>query len=226
MGLSERSQSLLLVGLLLVGGAVVWSVQLRPPLAAEPASLSAVPDRFDGWRVVGEPRLEETAEAMLRADFNLQRLYWHPTGTLVELYVGYYGTERGGRPEHTPEVCYPSNGWRIQAQRTVVADSEAGLRANEFRAERAGEVLLVHYWYRTYRRTGLLGGFDHLLDRLVGRLIDDRSDGALVRVATSITDGDEVGARGRLVAFSSALDPLIGDHWPVEAPRVPTSPAS
>ena len=51
--------------------------------------------------------MEGSVEEILRADRHLQRSYYDRAGGLVWLYVGYYGTSRGGRSEHTPWVCYP-----------------------------------------------------------------------------------------------------------------------
>ena len=74
---------------------------------------------------------------MLRADFNLQRQYRKPLAQPIWLYVGYYGTDRGGHPEHTPDICYPANGWRTLQEATITIDPPRGLRANEFVAEQA-----------------------------------------------------------------------------------------
>ena len=63
---------------------------------------------------------------------------------------------------------------------------------------------------------GILGGFDQNVDRLLGRLLDGRADGALVRVSTPITHDDTVAARRRLLAFASLIDPILGDYWPSE----------
>jgi EpsI family protein len=213
---SERVHFALLVALLAAGGALIWRVQLREPAAVDASALLSLPARIGAWEALGEVPLETSVEQMLRADFNLQRIYAHPLGESLALYVGYYGTERGGGPEHTPDQCYPSAGWRIVERRVVSADAEHGLRAHEFLVERDGERQLVHFWYRTRRRTGLLGGADRLVDRLLGRLLDGRGDGALVRLTTRVPGGDAVAARGRLLAFAAALDPLLDRHWPSE----------
>jgi len=89
---------------------------------------------------------------------------------------------------------------------------------NEFLVERDGARRLVHYWYRSYRRSGILGGLDQNLDRLAGRLLEGRADGALVRISASLDSRDEVEARGRLLAFAAALEPLLAAHWPRERP--------
>ena len=207
-----------LLVLLLLGGGLVWSVALRPTLEPDVSPLAGLPREFGMWRAVADIPLEDVAEALLRADFSLQRVYWHPVGGEVALYVGYYGTERGGRPEHTPDVCYPNAGWEIAYSKPVTIDPGRGLRANEFEAVREGTRQLVFYWYRSYRGTGLLGTFDQVLDRLAGRIFDHRSDGAIVRASTLIRPGAEEEARRRLRAFASELDPLLDEVWPTERP--------
>jgi len=214
---SERWQGLLLAGVMLAVGALAWSFQLREPLQVDPQRLGDLPWHIDAWSAVDVP-LDSTVESILRADYNVQRVYQHPVGPAIALYVGYYGTDRGGRPEHTPWVCYPNAGWSIIARRTVSVDPERGLRVNEIEVDNEGNRQLVHFWYRSFRSTGLLGAVDQVRDRLVSRLRHDRSDGALVRVSTSLSEGDLVGARSRLMAFGAHLDRLLDDHWPEEHP--------
>ena len=198
-------------------GSLAWWLQLRPPLLPDAAALAALPGQIDRWRGRDLP-MESSVEAELGADLNLQRLYVHPTREIIWLYVGYYGTRSGGRPEHTPRGCYTGAGWSITAQRELRIDAGGDLRVNELLVQREGERRLVHFWYRSRRRTGMLGGFDQNFDRLLGRLLDGRADGALVRLSAPVTDGGLVSARGRLMAFAARVDPLIAERWPSEAP--------
>lgn len=215
---ASRVQAVALALLLLSGGILVWSVQLRPALLVDTAPLAALPAEFAGWRARADIPLETDVERMLRADFNLQRVYEHAGGDPVGLYIGYYGTERGGRPEHTPELCYPMAGFSILESRTVSIDRARGLRANEFLVERSGQRQLVQFWYRSYRSTGLLGSGGQIWDRFLGRILRGRSDGALVRVTTHLRPGDEFGARSRLADLAASVDRLLDLHWPSETP--------
>lgn len=216
--MNEKRQALLLIVVLLGAGALAWSFQLRAPLAVDASPLGALPRQFAGWQAQDVP-LESTVEAILRADFNVQRVYLHSLGSRVGVYVGYYGTERGGRPEHTPWVCYPNAGWAIESHRTVLVDAARGLQVNEFQVEKDGERALVHFWYRSFRSTGLLGGTDQVWDRFVGRLQHDRSDGALVRLSSAMgSDDDVVAVRTRLIGFGGEIDTLLDRHWPEERP--------
>jgi EpsI family protein len=206
-----------LCALLVAVGGLAWRLELAPPLRADPSPLATLPLEIAGWRGQEIP-LDQAVERVLRAEFNLQRAYLHPSGELVWVYLGYYGTARGGRPEHTPRGCYTGAGWRILETRRLAAAPHSPLRVNEFLVERDGEQQLVEFWYRSHRRTGLLGGLDQNLDRLLGRLLQGRADGALLRVSAPVRNGDEVGARGRLLAFASALDALVAERWPEERP--------
>ena len=203
-----------LIGVLLAIGALAWSLQFQPVLQIDASELATLPTRIDLYRSRDVP-LESTVESVLQADFNLQRSYLR--GDLVVwLYIGYYGTTRGGRPEHTPRGCYTGAGWGIASARTLQVTPDGELRVNEYLVERGGERRLVHFWFRSSRRTGMLGGWDQNVDRFLGRLGSGRADGALIRVSTPLSSGDVVSARGRLMAFSSRLDPLIAERWPSE----------
>lgn len=216
-----NTERLAVAGLLLamgIVGATAWWLQLRPPLHADYAPLSTLPMTLGSWSGETVP-LDSGVERMLDADFNLQRAYWSPgRDQLIWLYVGYYGTRRGGRPEHTPSACYPSAGWTIEHSRTLAIDPEQDFRANEYVVSRRGRRRLVHFWYRSSRRTGMLGGLDVRLDHLSGRLRGGRADGALVRLSTPLAAGREAEARARLVAFARELAPLLAERWPREFP--------
>ena len=214
---SDPSVVALIAVMALVGGAGWW-FQLRPELRVEPSRLMTLPLELNGY--TGTPiALESAVESILQADYNLQRRYESPESRdPVWLYIGYYGTRRGGQPEHTPAECYPSAGWAIESHLTVTIDAERHLQANEYFVSRETKRRLVYFWYRSHRSTGMLGSLSMGLDRLRGRLSNGRADGALVRVSTPAAPGSDRRARERLAEFARRLDPLLDEHWPVEFP--------
>jgi EpsI family protein len=213
--MSERLATAALIVALIASGAVAWWFQLRPDLDYDGSSLERLPLELGDWRGESIP-LESAVESMLRADLNLQRAY-HGTGSeVVWLYIGYYSTASGGRPEHTPDVCYPSAGWQI-ASEAVWSDDEA--RANEYVVERDGFLRLVHFWYQSSRSSGLLGTWNVSVDQLESRVSTGRADGALVRLSTPVEEDDIEAARRRLVDFQRLLAPELAARWPSERPR-------
>ena len=217
MKLSEWIGAGLLGAALLAVGALAWALQLRPALAVDARELRGFPLALGGWSGAEIP-LEAAVERELDAEVNLQRRYRRRGGEIAWLYVGYYGTERGGRPEHTPRGCYTGAGWHIEAQRAL-APAGSSPAVNEFRVSRDGESMLVHFWYRSHRRSGMLGGLDQNLDRLLGRLLDGRADGALVRVSAPLRGDDEIAVRSQLTAFALEVERELGARWPHELPQ-------
>ena len=212
---SSNLATAILIVILLIVGAFAWSLQMKPVLEIDASALPSLPMKIGVYHSEEIP-LEEMVESVLRADFNLQRVYYS-ADSIVWLYVGYYGTTRGGRPEHTPRGCYTGAGWGIESARTLSVIPNGELRVNEYLVEQDGERRLVHFWYRSARRTGMLGGWDQNIDRFLGRLTAGRADGALIRISTQLEGDDEISARGRLLGFASVLDPLIAERWPTES---------
>jgi len=204
----------MLVVLLVAIGSAAWMLSLRAAPGVDASTLRALPREIPGWSAADWP-LDPAVEEALGADLNVQRVYENRLGDLVWLYVGYYSTEAGGRPEHTPRGCYPAAGWTIEQTRVLTADAERGLQVNEYHVVQGTQERLVHFWYRSSRRTGLLGGWDQNVDRFLSRLANGRADGALIRVSSPLANADDiVSTRGRLLSFAARLDPLVGRHWP------------
>ena len=208
----------LIVLLLVAVGALAWRLEFRPTLRADTSPLSSLPVQLADWHGRDLP-LEEGAEAMLRADSNVLRAYTDSSGDLVWAYVGYYGTTRGGRPEHTPAACYEAHGWSILERRVFPVPGTPRLQLTEYLVEQGEARQLVQFWFRSYRSTGMIGAWDQTLDRFLGRLREGRADGALVRVSMPIAAAAVVeSVRARLLSFAAILDSQLALHWPTETP--------
>jgi len=213
----ERFARTSAAALMLLVGAVAWWMQLRPDLRVDLTPLENLPKRIDRWEG-RDVSLDQAVENMLEADFSLLRTFVAPDdGQVLWLYIGYYGTHRGGRPEHTPSQCYPSSGWSIDSERVAEIGGPRPFEANEWIVSRGGERRLVQHWYRSARRTGMLGNLSLGLDHLHGRLHGGRADGALVRISTPLEPSEEA-ARARLNEFAAALETQLARAWPTEEP--------
>ena len=212
-----------LLAVLACVGVSAWLLELRPTLSVDPSALKALPYRIDSYRGHDVP-VDPTVARILEADFHVQRTYAtytadprHQTPPMW-LYIGYYGTERGGYTPHTPEACYPAAGWDVDLSSRRQLQLSDELAVNELRVVRGQQRRLVHYWYRSHRATGILGETAQAMDRIVGHLLHGRADGGFVRVSTPVESGAIEAARQRLTSFATRLDSLLETHWPREEP--------
>lgn len=213
---TSSRQALLLLVLLLATGSAAWWLTLRPEPRLDVQQLAGLPPVLNGWHAV-DLEMDQAVARMLRADANLQRAYVHPLGYVVFVYIGYYGTARGGTPEHTPDICYPAQGWRIRgAEEVVLGGRRARLRVREFVVEQEGQMRLVHFWYRTRTSTGITSTWALRWHHFWTRLHADRADGALVRLSTPFEQGELESARSKLQAMDLAVDAALDGVWPLE----------
>ena len=217
--LSRGLETGLLIAVLLVVGGLSWWLTLRPVVESDPERFESLPISLNGWRAI-DLEMDESVSEMLAADHNVQRAYLHPQRYVVFVYVGYYGTKRGGTPEHTPDICYPAQGWSIVEARDRSVGGTSGFDVREFIVEKEGERRLVHYWYRTSHTTGITSVLRLRLEHFWGRLARNRGDGALVRLSTRIDEEDVEGARSRLYGLDVALEEAIEGVWMTVADRI------
>lgn len=220
MNSRQRLEAALLLVILLSAGGTAWWLNLQQGNETDPTSLDTLPYNLNGWASV-DIEIDQSVSDMLRADHHVQRAYQHRQGYLVYVYVGYYGTERGGAPDHTPEICYPSQGWRVRADEEFqIGRNGEGLLVREFIIAKGDESRLVHFWYRTETDSGFTSTISLKARQFWGRLTANRGDGALVRVSTPIMEGGLSSARGRLLGLDEAVETALDEIWPQSAETV------
>ncbi len=203
--------------LLIASGTAAWAIRSQGPFRILENRLGNLPRTILGYRGTDD-RFEESVYAVLANDYNLLRRYVSPEGRIIWLYIGYYGTAKGGRPTHVPQACYTGQGFSIEDWRLIPAPgSRSGDRVNQMIVKRGPERQLVFFWFHSDGDKVQGTGIDQTLLRLRSRLLDRRDDGSLVRVSISIAPGQDRQAYEELAAFAADILRLLPGYWPVEA---------
>jgi len=185
-----------------------------------------VDKRFDEFpRQIGvyysfDISMESNVIKELDTDDYLFRKYISPKGDSVSLYIGYYGTKKGGRSDHNPEGCYPGAGWAIEGEEKVEltvknSDSIHRVVLNRMDVSKAGANEIVYYWYQTNRDKVISSGIQLNINRFLSRLIYHRNDGAFIRVSAEM-NGNPEQTKKTIEQFIYDIYPLIVDFWPLE----------
>lgn len=155
----------------------------------------------------------------LNADKNLYRHYVSAAGRKVDLYIGYYGTAKGGRSEHNPHGCLPGAGWAIlQSNKATLhpADAPRGVQVNYILARKEGIYTVMYYWYQSLGTRVISSGIAQNLHRFIGRIFYNRDDGAFVQVTAMVNEPGIDRAKTASKQFAARVVALLPHYWPQE----------
>jgi exosortase D (VPLPA-CTERM-specific) len=156
--------------------------------------------------------LEPQVELGLALEDYILSDYSKPDGKAVNLYVAYYSSQRTGESPHSPLVCIPGDGWSITKLERTSFGAEQPL--NRVIIERNGSKQLVYYWYQERGRT-IASEYWSKWYLLSDAITKNRSDGALVRLITTVLPGElERDADNRLQLFMHDLLPSLSGYLP------------
>jgi EpsI family protein len=179
---------MLLIALLLSGGLInTW--QRVGEAKVSRRALKEFPTQIGSWSQYGaDQRFDAETEKVLRADDYVSRDF-QLHGRIASLYVGYYATQRNGATYHSPLNCLPGSGWVMtDGGRVLIKPAgSAPFEANRYLVQNGKERALMIYWYQG-RGKAVASEYWAKIYTVLDSVRRRRSDGALVRVMTPISD--------------------------------------
>lgn len=214
-----KKQFLLVVIVLVCGIVMVHGLSyLRGEMVVIDATFKNIPHRIGDW--VGEDhRFDDSIYEELRADENLFRLYKNSQGDELGFYIGYYGTQRGGHPEHIPAGCYTGAGWGIESNTPLeitALDGSKTITVNNFYARKGEETEQTIHWLQNFRGTVMHDGFGQNFEKIYTKLFFNRNDGAFIRINARVKNSRQETLAYEIDFIQNVL-PYLEKHWPVEA---------
>lgn len=175
--------------------------------------LGDIPYTFAGWTGHERPLAPEVLQAA-KVSYYVNRIYVDPSSAAIQLYVGYYASQKTGDTIHSPKNCLPGAGWDpIQSgYKAILISSGRQIVVNEYVIQRNQDKQLVFYWYQGRGRI-IANEYAGKFWMMADAIFRNRTDGALIRLNTVMNDG-EANARSRLLAFVQLLFPSVEDLIP------------
>ncbi len=171
------------------------------------------PSRVGAWQALTDMPMDDAVIAELQPDDYLNRNYGSPSGRVLNLFIGYFSSRRDGRAPHSPEWCLPGAGWKSLSTRVVQIDLPEGGRipANEYVVEKAGQKVVVVYWYHQGQKA-IASELGAQLYAIPDMVLHGRTDTSLVRIITPSSTEDVSAAREAGFEFAREAYPLIREH--------------
>ena len=172
-------------------------------------SLEYFPIEVAGYAGKHVPVSNEALRQLDLTDY-LSRNYTRD-GEVVNVYVGFHGTQERGSILHSPQHCLPANGWYIASrERVTLAGLGPDRPVNRLEVAFGPNRQLVYYWYQGRGRV-LAGEYQAALFRAWDAATQNRTDEALVRF---ITDDDDEDSERRLQEFITEVVTLLPAYLP------------
>jgi EpsI family protein len=188
----------------------------RPEAEITRRPLKEFPSKLGEWQMIGEQAIDEQSMRVLLVDDYLMRSYRNAKGDIVHLYVGYFKNQRAGKQVHSPRQCLPGAGWSIVDRSELVLSSPTGnpgaQRINSFLMGKGSDRDLYLWWYQGRGRIYA----DEYLNKVYliwDGLAKNRTDGALVRVNSSVKAGVEETLKIEM-GFVEAISRYISAYIP------------
>lgn len=188
------SQLYVASGVLAIALAASTQLASRVEIIPDRATFAEFPVRIGEWSG-NQQRMDQIIVDALKFDDYLLTDYTSKQGAPVNLYIAYYGSQRKGESVHSPRSCIPGDGWRIESLDQVnikgTGISGVPLTVNRVLIRKGNLAQVVYYWFQGRHRiitNEYMVKWYLFWDSLTKR----RTDGALVRVTTSIAAGEDI----------------------------------
>lgn len=213
-----RRSFLLSLVLLIATFFIVGAIQSRGVPKVVATNLESIPKQIGNY-IGTEDYFDQSVYEELNADLHLYRHYRSPDGHQIDLYIGYYGTAKGGRTPHNPYACLPSSGWALVHtgfQSLRFPSKASRVKVNFIIAQKGTLSDSVLHWYQSAGSTVLNTGIEQNIQRFVGRLWYNRNDGAFIRVSSISSKPPDGSIDERIIVFAEMVLDLLPQYWPDE----------
>lgn len=204
------------LGLIAATAALTASLATRSEIKPERAFFSSFPQSIGDWRGKTGSLDPEALKTLELTDYLLSD-FVKANDAPINFYVAYYESQRKGASPHSPTVCMPGGGWQIveMTRRTLTGSgARQPFEVNRVVIRKGNVSQLVYYWF-VERGREMSDEYQVKWRLFRDAIVENRTDGALVRLTTPIVTGEPAeNADRRMADFLAGALPLLPDYLP------------
>jgi len=179
-------------------------------------SFSTFPEQIGEW-VSKEKKFEQEIYDVLGVDDSFLCDYRTSDGRQVQLYIGYYQSQRQGDLIHSPKHCMPGAGWNIlqtSLEEVIIPNYTPGkiILAKLIIAKRHQRQVAL-YWFQSRGRF-ISSEYMQKIYLVFDSITRHRTDGSFVRLIAPIINDDEEKTTKKLKNFVKLLIPILQEYLP------------
>jgi EpsI family protein len=186
---------------------VYWNVGDRPSGKKPPLKQYFL--TIQGYETIHQIELPESNIKMLKLDDYIFSQYKGEKG-VINLYIGSYYDSKKAYASHSPEFCYPSQGWKVIVPPETYSLKRANyqINYNEIVTSLRGQRELVLYWYQSHLSTNTQV-YKNKIDMAINKLKKLDPSHAFIRVSIPFGDFSYQATKDVAIQFINAFYPIL-----------------
>ncbi|GAB6094613.1 EpsI family protein [Desulfatiferula olefinivorans] len=141
--------------------------------------------------------------------------YSNPSGESVQLYIGFYRSQRKGDLIHSPKNCMPGSGWEITrtSMEDLTLSDERPIRIIKLDLEKGPQKMIVLYWFHSRGRI-INSEYKQKIYLVWDSIFRNRTDGSFVRLISTVDKESPEETLDSVKTFATQLLPILDDFIP------------
>lgn len=207
----------IIVALLMVSTMGLLSLVSTSEIIRPNKSFDTFPMKIGSWQGTSE-RFDQKIYDLLGVEDSILATYRHSVeNSLVQLYVGFYQSQKEGDLIHSPKNCMPGSGWKITDSRIEQLDAGSfgavkSVNVTKLILEKGTQKQVVLYWFQSRGRI-ISSEYMQKIWLVVDSIVRHRTDGSFVRLISPVTVSDDQTV-DILKKFASEVFPYLNAYIP------------
>jgi EpsI family protein len=188
--------------------------------------LSDFPMQVGQWNGT-KTRFDERVYETLGVDDSVLVNYSDPEGESIQLYIGYYQSQRAGQIIHSPKNCMPGSGWSIVESSLISINlkkngQQVPRKVIKLVLKKGTQRQVALYWFHSRGRI-ISSEYSQKIFLVWDSITKHRTDGSFVRLLSRITDHGEAQTSDNLKHFAEQILSVLDEFIP-SYPRTKIKP--
>ena len=162
-------------------------------------------------------RFDEKIYDILGVDDSVLASYQSDNGEAVELYVGFYQSQKEGDLIHSPKNCMPGSGWNILKSSIETVDTVKDGKAETIDViklilGKGSEKQVMLYWFQSRGRI-ISSEYMEKIWLVIDSITKHRTDGSFVRLISPVIKSEDETLE-LLKGFTKDIYPHLNEYLP------------
>jgi EpsI family protein len=179
-------------------------------------SLSEFPLQIGDWHgTIG--LFDEKVYKVLGVDDSILVNYHKPLRDGIQLYIGFYKSQREGELIHSPKNCMPGSGWTIADVSLVKLNLKKSkgepIKVIQLIMHKGSQRQVAIYWFHSRGRV-ISSEYFQKIYLVWDSITRHRTDGSFIRLLSLTTASDQTQTTQDLKRFAEQILPILDEYIP------------